>query len=155
MYRNPVLYGDFSDPDVVRVGDDFYMVASSFTYLPGVPLLHSKDLVHWEIINHCVSRLPFEKYDRPSHGSGTWAPSIRFHEGMFYVFVPLVDEGILYKKRGIGMFVAQGAKQAIKNKRKDAFYENFVKSLLTEAARLGIGEEELIKMIRQHGQQES
>ena len=53
------------------------------------------------------------------------------------------------------MFVAQGAKQAIKNKRKDAFYENFVKSLLTEAARLGIGEEELIKMIRQHGQQES
>ena len=51
--------------------------------------------VHWEIINHCVSRLPFEKYDRPSHGSGTWAPSIRFHEGMFYVFVPLVDEGIL------------------------------------------------------------
>ena len=82
MYRNPVLYGDFSDPDVVRVGDDFYMVASSFTYLPGVPLLHSKDLVHWEIINHCVSRLPFEKYDRPSHGSGTWAPSIRFHEGM-------------------------------------------------------------------------
>lgn len=95
MYRNPVLYGDFSDPDVVRVGDDFYMVASSFTYLPGVPLLHSKDLVHWEIINHCVSRLPFEKYDRPSHGSGTWAPSIRFHEGMFYVFVPLVDEGIL------------------------------------------------------------
>ena len=67
----------------------------------------------------------------------------------------LVDEGILYKKRGIGMFVAQGAKQAIKNKRKDAFYENFVKSLLTEAARLGIGEEELIKMIRQHGQQES
>ena len=67
----------------------------------------------------------------------------------------LVDEGILYKKRGIGMFVAQGAKQAIKNKRKHTFYENFVKSLLTEAARLGIGEEELIKMIRQHGQQES
>ncbi len=95
MYRNPVLYADYSDPDVVRVGNDFYMVASSFTYLPGVPLLHSKDLVHWEIINHCVSKLPFEKYDRPSHGSGTWAPSIRFHDGMFYVFVPLVDEGIL------------------------------------------------------------
>ena len=95
MYRNPVLYADYSDPYVVRVGNDFYMVASSFTYLPGVPLLHSKDLVHWEIINYCVSKLPFEKYDRPSHGSGTWAPSIRFHEGMFYVFVPLVDEGIL------------------------------------------------------------
>lgn len=61
----------------------------------------------------------------------------------------LVDEGILYKKRGIGMFVSQGAKQAVKNKRRDAFYENYVKSLLTEAASLGIGEEELIAMIRQ------
>lgn len=60
----------------------------------------------------------------------------------------LVDEGILYKKRGIGMFVAKGAKQAVKNKRKDAFYENFIKSLLTEAASLGIGEEELVEMIR-------
>lgn len=60
----------------------------------------------------------------------------------------LVDEGILYKKRGIGMFVAKGAKQAVKNKRRDAFYENFVRSLLTEAASLGIGEEELIEMIR-------
>ncbi len=59
-----------------------------------MPLLHSKDLVHWEIINYCVRSLPFEKYDRPSHGSGTWAPSIRFHEGTFYVFVPLPDEGI-------------------------------------------------------------
>ena len=95
MYQNPILYADYSDPDVVRVGEDYYMVASSFTYLPGIPLLHSKDLVHWEIINHCVSALPFEKYNRPSHGSGTWAPSIRYHDGMFYVFVPLVDEGIL------------------------------------------------------------
>lgn len=61
----------------------------------------------------------------------------------------LVDEGILYKKRGIGMFVAEGAKQAVKNKRRDAFYENFIKSLLTEASSLGISEEELIQMIRQ------
>ena len=60
----------------------------------------------------------------------------------------LVDEGILYKKRGIGMFVTQGAKQAVKKKRKDAFYENFIKSLLVEAASLGISEEELIEMIR-------
>lgn len=94
-YKNPILYADYSDPDVIRVGEDYYMVASSFTYLPGVPLLHSRDLVHWEIINYCVPALPFEKYDRPSHGSGTWAPSIRFHGGMFYVFVPLPDEGIL------------------------------------------------------------
>ena len=60
----------------------------------------------------------------------------------------LVDEGILYKKRGIGMFVTQGAKQAVKKKRKDAFYENFIKSLLVEAASLGISEEELIEMLR-------
>lgn len=94
-YQNPILYADYSDPDVIRVGDDFYMIASSFTYLPGVPLLHSRDLVHWEIINHCVRQLPFEKYERPSHGSGTWAPSLRYHDGVFYAFIPLVDEGIL------------------------------------------------------------
>lgn len=93
-YQNPILYADYSDPDVIRVGEDYYMVASSFTYLPGVPLLHSRDLVHWEIINYCVPELPFEKYNRPSHGSGTWAPSIRYHDGTFFVFVPLVDEGI-------------------------------------------------------------
>ena len=73
-YRNPILYGDYSDPDVIRVGDDFYMIASSFTYVPGVPVLHSKDLVNWEQINYCVRHLPFERYDRPVHGCGTWAP---------------------------------------------------------------------------------
>lgn len=94
MYRNPILYADYSDPDVIRVGEDYYMVASSFTYLPGVPILHSKDLVHWHIINYAVRELPFEKYDRPSHGSGTWAPSIRYHDSTFFIFIPLPDEGI-------------------------------------------------------------
>lgn len=94
-YKNPILYADYSDPDVIRVGEDYYMVASSFTYLPGVPLLHSKDLVHWELINYCVQALPYEKYAVPSHGSGTWAPAIRYHDGSFIVFIPLVDEGIL------------------------------------------------------------
>ena len=87
-YRNPILYADYSDPDVIRVGEDFYMVASSFTYFPGVPLLHSRDLVHWELINYCVTSLPFEKYQRPSHGSGTWAPSIRYHQGSFLSLSP-------------------------------------------------------------------
>ena len=64
----------------------------------------------------------------------------------------LVDEGILYKKRGIGMFVTQGAKQAVKKKRKDAFYDNFIKSLLVEAASLGISQEELIEMIKRRKQ---
>lgn len=94
MYRNPILYADYSDPDVIRVGSDYYMVASSFTYVPGVPILHSKDLVHWHIVNYAVTQLPFPKYDRPAHGSGTWAPAIRYHNGEFFVFIPLVDEGI-------------------------------------------------------------
>ena len=94
MYRNPILYADYSDPDVIRVGADYYMVSSSFAYFPAVPLLHSRDLVHWEIINYCVPSLPFAKYDLPCHGSGTWAPAIRYHHGTFYVFVPLPDEGI-------------------------------------------------------------
>ena len=93
-YRNPVLYMDYSDPDVIRVGEDYYMVASSFTYLPGVPLLHSRDLIHWEQLAWCVEKLPFARYDLPAHGCGTWAPAIRYHDGMFYVFIPLPDEGI-------------------------------------------------------------
>ena len=67
----------------------------------------------------------------------------------------LVDEGILYKKRGIGMFVTEGAKESIRNKRKSAFYENYIKSLLTEAASLGISDEELIEMICQQKPKES
>ena len=93
-YQNPILVMDYSDPDVCRVGEDYYMVASSFTYLPGVPLLHSRDLVHWEQLAWCVQKLPFARYARPAHGCGTWAPSIRWHEGKFYVFIPLPDEGI-------------------------------------------------------------
>ena len=56
-YQNPVLPMDFSDPDAIRVGEDYYLISSSFTYLPGVPVLHSKDLVHWERIGNCVCRL--------------------------------------------------------------------------------------------------
>ncbi len=94
-YTNPIIYADYSDPDPIRVGNDYYMVASSFTYLPGVPILHSEDLVHWEIINYAVQSLPFDKYRKPSHGSGTWAPSIRYHNDEFFIFIPLVDEGIM------------------------------------------------------------
>ena len=93
-YENPVLEMDYSDPDVIRVGEDYYLVSSSFTYLPGVPLLHSQDLIHWEQLSWCLPRLPFARYDLPAHGCGSWAPSIRYHEGRFYVFIPLPDEGI-------------------------------------------------------------
>lgn len=85
-YTNPILYADYSDPDLVRVGEDFYMVASSFNVMPGIPILHSKDLVNWALIGHVYDRLPFEKFDRPVHGHGSWAPAIRFRNGLFYVY---------------------------------------------------------------------
>ena len=97
-YRNPILYTDYSDPDVIRVGEDFFMIASSFCNTPAVPLLHSKDLVNWKVINYIIDKLPFERYENPVHGCGTWAPSIRYHQGIYYVFIPFPDEGIMMCK---------------------------------------------------------
>ncbi len=94
IYHNPILKGDYSDPDVIRVGEDYYMISSSFTYFPGIPLLHSVNLVDWEIINHIAPRLPFRSYDAPRHKCGLWAPSIRYHDGKFYVYVCTPDEGL-------------------------------------------------------------
>jgi beta-xylosidase len=93
-YRNPILYTDYSDPDAVRVGEDYYMVASSFSNAPGLPLLHSKDLVNWELVNYCIKQIPEFRYRNPIHGCGVWAPSIRYHEGRFFVCFPMPDEGI-------------------------------------------------------------
>ena len=93
-YENPVLLSDYSDPDVIRVGDDFYMVASSFNHVPGVPVLHSKSLVEWEIINYVLDALPFEKHGEVCHGQGAWAPSLRYHNGKFYCLIPFPDDGI-------------------------------------------------------------
>ncbi len=97
-YRNPILYTDYSDPDVIRVGEDFFMIASSFCNTPAVPLLHSKDLVNWKVINYIIDKLPFERYEEPVHGCGTWAPAIRYHEGIYYAFIPFPDEGIMMCK---------------------------------------------------------
>lgn len=93
-YKNPLLFADYSDPDIIRVEDDFYMVASSFNCMPGIPVLHSKDLVNWKIIGHVYDRLPFAKFDKPVHGDGSWAPSIRFHKGMFYVYFCTPTNGL-------------------------------------------------------------
>ena len=93
-YTNPILKGDYSDPDVIRVGEDFYMISSSFTYVPGIPVLHSRDLVHWELVGYAAAQLPFERYRKPAHKCGTWAPSLRYHDGLFYVYVCLPDEGL-------------------------------------------------------------
>lgn len=92
-YTNPVLHSDYSDPDVCRVGEDYYMTASSFNCMPGLPILHSADLVHWTLIAYALQDYP--AFDQPvAHGKGVWAPSIRYHDGWFYIFCGDPDKGI-------------------------------------------------------------
>ncbi len=94
-YTNPIIHADFSDPDAIRVRDDYYMVASSFTTVPGLPILHSKDLIHWNIVNYALQKLiPENHFDTVQHGGGVWAPSIRYHNNEFYIFYPDPDYGI-------------------------------------------------------------
>lgn len=98
-YTNPVINADYSDPDVVAVGDDYYLTASSFQCIPGLPILHSKDLVNWKIINHAVKELePKAEFDKPSHGNGIWAPSIRYHNGEYYIYWGDPDYGVMMVK---------------------------------------------------------
>lgn len=103
-YKNPVLYADYSDPDVIRVGDDYYMTASSFNCVPGLPILHSKDLINWSIVNYALSDLNLEGvvptgfFDTPQHGKGVWAPCIRFHNGEYMVYWGDPDFGVYVVK---------------------------------------------------------
>jgi len=99
IYKNPVIHADYSDPDVIRVGDDFYLVSSSFEDIPGLPILHSKDLVNWTIIGHALKRQPpFDHFSFPRHGEGVWAPSLRYHNNEFYLYYPDPDFGIYLLK---------------------------------------------------------
>lgn len=99
MYRNPVLHADYSDPDVCAVGEDYFLTASSFNCTPGLPILHSKDLVNWKIVNYALKKAePVEYYNEARHGKGVWAPSIRFHEGMYYIYWGDPDFGIFMVK---------------------------------------------------------
>lgn len=94
-YKNPVLFADYSDPDVIRVGNDYYLTASSFNCTPGLPILHSKDLVNWRIINHALKKqVPENVFDAPQHGKGVWAPSFNYRNGEFYIYYPDPDYGI-------------------------------------------------------------
>ncbi|MFF9204769.1 glycoside hydrolase 43 family protein [Streptomyces sp. NPDC014986] len=94
-YRNPVLNADWSDPDVIRVGDDFYLTASSFGRVPGLPLLHSRDLVNWTLVGHALERLePEAEFAVPRHDRGVWAPSLRHHDDRFWIFWGDPDQGI-------------------------------------------------------------
>ena len=93
-YKNPIICADYSDPDIIRVNDDFFMVSSSFNHMPAIPILHSKNLVNWQIINHVFSSLNLSGYDEVQPGKGVWAPSIRYHDQRFWVFFSTPDEGI-------------------------------------------------------------
>ena len=97
-YKNPIIFADYSDPDVIRVGNDFYLTASSFSCFPGLPILHSMDLVNWTIIGHAINKYPVERFNTPVHGCGVWAPAIRFHDGQFYIFFGDPDNGIFMAK---------------------------------------------------------
>lgn len=111
-YTNPVLYADYSDPDVCAVGEDYYLTASSFNCVPGLPILHSRDLVNWELIGHALPAIPSTPaitaldgsaievldFSRPQHGKGVWAPSIRHHNDSLYIYWGDPDQGIFMVK---------------------------------------------------------
>jgi beta-xylosidase len=98
-YTNPVLYADYSDPDAIRVGDDYYLTASSFNCVPGLPILHSRDLVNWELIGYALEKQPpFDVFNKVQHGGGVWAPCIRYHNNEFYIYYPDPDFGIYMVK---------------------------------------------------------
>ena len=103
-YTNPVINADYSDPDVCVVGEDYYLTASSFQCAPGLPILHSKDLVNWEIIGYALDKLYagdsqlVSHFSTPRHGEGVWAPSIRYHNGEFYIYWGDPDFGVFMVK---------------------------------------------------------
>lgn len=93
-YTNPVIYADYSDPDLCALGQDYYLTASSFNCMPGLPILHSRDLVNWQIVGHALHR-QFPDSIKPQHGCGVWAPSIRYHAGEFYIYWGDPDRGVM------------------------------------------------------------
>jgi beta-xylosidase len=98
-YKNPIINADYSDPDAIRVGDDYYLVSSSFNAAPGLPILHSKDLVNWKIIGHALQQQPpIEHFSKVQHGNGVWAPAIRYRNNEFYIYYPDPDFGIYLTK---------------------------------------------------------
>src|SRR3982751_6314476 len=92
-YRNPILQGFYPDPSILRVGDDFYLVNSSFSYFPGLPIFHSRDLVSWTQIGHVLDRPSQLNLDSAGISRGLFAPAISYHDGTFYVINTIVDRG--------------------------------------------------------------
>lgn len=108
MYQNPIIDADYSDPDVCRVGNDYYMTSSSFQCFPGLQILHSTDLVNWELIGAALLDdypvLPeyqgteLDWHRKAQHGNYVWAPSIRYHDGWFYIYCGDPDQGLFMTK---------------------------------------------------------
>lgn len=104
-FTNPVIRGDYPDTDIIRVGEDFYMISSSFACMPGIPICHSKDLINWKIIGHAYDSLTFlpsysMEHQNTAYGRACWAPTIRYYDGWFYIGVNLKsDRYIMCKSR--------------------------------------------------------
>ena len=96
-YTNPVVSGFYPDPAVIRVGDDYYMTTSTFEFFPGVPVLHSKDLIHWRTIGHCLTRKSQLDLEGCPSSRGIWAATIRHHAGLFYMITTIMNHGALRK----------------------------------------------------------
>jgi xylan 1,4-beta-xylosidase len=92
-YANPIIPGFYPDPSVCRVGDDYYLVTSSFEYFPGVPVFHSRDLLHWRQIGHCLTRDSQLPLLSVRSSGGIYAPTIRHHNGRFYMVTTNVNGG--------------------------------------------------------------
>ncbi|WP_029232652.1 family 43 glycosylhydrolase [Butyrivibrio sp. VCB2006] len=103
FYRNPIRTGFFPDPSICRVGDDYYMVNSSFIFFPCIPISHSKDLIHWDIIGHAITNPDWSYLDGLEGGRGYWAPDISYYEGKFYIAATyrLNDIGPVYRRQMI------------------------------------------------------
>lgn len=87
-YQNPIMNGCYPDPSICRVGEDYYLVNSTFEFFPAIPVSHSKDLIHWETIGHCITRnSQLKLYEGSMNNTGIYAPTIRYHEGVFYMVV--------------------------------------------------------------------
>lgn len=100
-YQNPILTGFYPDPSICRVGDDYYLVNSTFEFFPGVVISHSRDLVHWKQIGHCITRnSQLKLFEGNMNNSGIFAPTIRYHDGIFYMVVTNVAGG----EKGVGNF---------------------------------------------------
>ncbi len=98
-YSNPLFYEEFEDPDIIRVGEDYYLVGTTMHMNPALQIMHSKDLVNWELVGYCMDRLDFGPAFRLEdgkniYGQGIWAPCIRYHNGMFYIFANVNGAGL-------------------------------------------------------------